>query len=283
METFAYRNILVATDYSDLSENAVVTASAICRKQKATLTLLHVVKDAPEYTPMAEFHPAQNYTAEMKQAAKAQLHHLGDRIREEFSIPVDEIVAYGEVVKQIVKTIETVHPDLVVIGTHGASGVRQFFIGSTAYRVIKHTRFPVLTVPGKGDWTTFRNILFPIRLVPDALKKYDIARPMIRTDDPFIHILGLSMESDPESVHGVFDLEEEMESRLTEDRVKFDVSFQRCHNYADKILEVAGKRHPDLIMIIATIDRSKGEFFIGPFSQQILNHATVPVLCVRTA
>jgi nucleotide-binding universal stress UspA family protein len=38
----------------------------------------------------------------------------------------------------------------------------------------------------------------------------------------------------------------------------------------------------DLIVIIATLDKTKGEFFIGPFSQQILNHAKVPVLCIRT-
>ncbi|HNY00945.1 MAG TPA: universal stress protein [Bacteroidales bacterium] len=281
MENNSFTKILVATDYSDLSENAVNTASALCRKHHAALTLLHVVRDAPEYTPMAEFHPAQSYTAEMKQAAKAQLHHLGDRIREEYQIPVDEIVSYGEVVKQIVKTIREAGPDLVLIGTHGASGFRRFFIGSTAYRVIKHTQFPVLTVPGEGDWSTFRNILLPVRLVPDALKKYEVTRPIILTDQPMMHILGLSMESDPESVSEVYNLEEEMERRLEEDKVPYDVSFQRCHNYADKILEVAQKRHADLIVIIATIDKTRGEFFIGPFSQQILNHAKVPVLCVR--
>ena len=155
-------------------------------------------------------------------------------------------------------------------------------MGTTAYRVIKHTTFPVMTIPGTGDWTSFRKILFPIRLIPDALKKYDHIRPIIRTDKPTIHILGLSMESDPESVKGVFELEEDMEILLNEDRVTFDVSFHRCHNYADKILQSADEKQADLIVIIATIDKTKGEFFIGPFSQQILNHANVPILCVRT-
>src|SRR5512138_2945580 len=101
-----------------------------------------------------------------------------------------------------------------MIGTHGASGFRRFFMGSTAYRVIKHTTYPVMTVPGSGDWSSFRSILFPIRLIPDALKKYDHVRPILLRDHPTMQILGLSMDSDPETINPVFELEEELETRL---------------------------------------------------------------------
>jgi nucleotide-binding universal stress UspA family protein len=283
METIILRKILVATDYTALAENAVTTAAMICQKHDATLVLLHVVKNAPAYAPEQEFtfNPTLDYTKEMKIAARSELKHLGDRIRERYGIPVDEIVVYGEVVKEIVRVIDETRPDLVLIGTHGASGFRKFFIGTTAYRIVKHTKFPVMTIPGNGDWSRFRNILFPIRLIPDALKKYDYVRPIIRKDSPFLHIVGLSMESDPETIKSVFELEEELENRLFEDKVTYHVVFHRCTNYADQILDSASEVKADLIVIIATIDKSKGEFFIGPFSQQILNQARVPVLCVR--
>jgi len=282
MKTDAFKKILVATDYTELSENAVTAAAAMCQKQNATLTLLHIVKDAPAHTPEQEYHPTLDYTREMKIAARSQLRHFGDRIRDTYKIPVDEVVSYGEVVKEIVKSIQETSPDLFLIGTHGASGFRRFFIGSTAYRVIKNTNFPVMTIPGSGDWTQFRSIIFPIRLIPDALKKYDHVRPIILKDHPAMHLLGLSMESDPDAIKDVFELEEELEMRLREDEVNFDVSYHRCHNYADKILESASEKKADLIVIIATIDKTKGEFFIGPFSQQILNQAKIPVLCVRS-
>ena len=282
METIIYKKILVATDYTELSENAVNTASAICRKHNATLVLLHVVKNAPAFTPEEGYNPTLDYTKEMKVAARSELRHLGDRIRDKYKIPVDEIVSYGEVVKEIVNVIQETNPDLLLIGTHGKSGFRRFFIGSTAYKVIKHTKFPVMTIPGTGDWTSFSNILFPVRLIPDALKKYDVIRPIIKKDNPTLHILGLSMESDPDTANAVFELEEKLEEQLRADKVTFNESYHRCINYADKILEEAEKKKADLIVIIATIDKTKGEFFIGPFSQQILNHAKVPVLCVRS-
>lgn len=282
METVSFRKILVPTDYSESSENAVRTAAALCRKHHAAMTLVHVVKFAPEYTPPEEiFNPTQSFTQEMKMAARGELRHLGDRIREKYKIPVDEIVSYGEVVKQIVLAIQQAVPDLVLIGTHGKSGFRRWFIGSTAYRVIKHTNFPVMTIPGSGDWTHFRAVLFPIRMIPDALKKYDHVRPILLTDRPGMHLLGLSMDSDPGGLSDIAPLKEEIETRLHEDGITFDVTYRKCHNYADQILETATEMKADLIVIIATIDKSKGEFFIGPFSQQILNHADVPVLCVR--
>ena len=282
METISFRKILVATDYTELSENAVSTAAAICHKHNAILVLLHVIKNAPAFTPEEGYNPTLDYTKEMKTAARSGLRRVGDRIREQYKIPVDEIVSYGEVAKEIVKKIQDTRPDLVIIGTHGSSGFRRFFMGITAYKVIKHTTFPVMTIPGSGDWTTFRKILFPIRLIPDALKKYDHVRPIIQKDNPTLHLLGLRMDSEADKFTEIFELEEELEKRLIEDKVTFDVSFHRCQNYADKILEFSDEKKADLIVIIATIDKTKGDFFIGPFSQQILNHAKVPVLCIKT-
>jgi nucleotide-binding universal stress UspA family protein len=282
METTSFKKILVATDYTELSENAVTAASSLCQRQNASLILLHVVKNAPADAPQEEFHLTLDYTREMKTIAKNELKNLAESIRNKYGIGVEEIVSYGEVVKEINRIVQEKNPDLVLIGTHGASGFRRFFIGSTAYRVIKHTRFPVMTIPGEGDWTKFRNILFPIRLIPDALKKYDYIRPILRKDHSTLHLLGLTTDSEMNEMNEVMGLEEKLEARLQEDQVDFNITYHRCTNYADKILEVADEKSPDLIVIIATIDKTKGEFFIGPFSQQILNHAKVPVLCIRS-
>jgi nucleotide-binding universal stress UspA family protein len=292
MDAMLFKKILVATDYTALSENAVKTAAVMCQQHNAGLVLLHVVKNAPTDAREEDYNPTQDYTKNLKIAAKSEMRHLSEQVRNKYKIKVDEIVSYGDVVKEIVRIVQENNPDLVMIGTHGASGFRRFFIGSTAYRVIKHTQYPVMTIPGTGDWTGFRNILFPIRFIPDALKKYDCIRPILLKNSSTLHILGLSMEpeldelllpveSEHDRLNDVFALEEKLEVRLQEDQVNFDVIFHRCNNLAAKILETAEEKMVDLIVIVATMDKTMGDFFIGPFSQQILHHAKVPVLCVR--
>ena len=282
MKANTFNRILVATDYTDLAENAVRTAASICRKHKATLILLHVVKFAPVDRTPEEYHLILDYTTEMKQAAKLELKHLGDRIRETYRIPVDEIVTYGEVPKEIARISHEMKPDLVVLGTHGASGFREWFIGTTAYRVIKHTKAAVLTIPGTGDWTTFRSVLFPMRLVPHDMEKYDHLRPILLQDHSILHVLGLSMEGEDERMSEVFDLEEQLEQRLEEDGVSFDVTYHHCRHYADEILKAAKEKEAGLVVITTSLDKHVSEFFVGPYSQQVINHAKVPVLAIRS-
>jgi nucleotide-binding universal stress UspA family protein len=282
METYALKKILVATDYTEQAGNAVHTAATLCLKHDAVLTILHVVKDATAFTPADDFNPSLDYTRDMKIAAQSELFNYAQEIRERYRVRVEEVIAYGVVVQEITRMINESDPDLVVMGTHGASGFRRFFIGSTAYRVIKHTRYPVLTVPGNGDWTTLRKVLLPVRWVPDAVMKYDVVRPILQYDRSMLHILALSLEPEYKNLMERFTLGEELEKRLREDVVVYDISYQHTPDYDDAILQTATTVNADLIVIVASIDKTKRELYIGPFSQQILNHAKVPVLCVRT-
>lgn len=270
---------MAATDYTELSENAVRTASALCRKHDAELVLFHVVENAVAFD---EHHLDLDYLKELKNFSRSQMRSLGDKIRKEYQVKVSEIVSYGDVVKEIINAAQDAKPDLILAGMHGTSGFRRFFIGSTAYRLIKHTKFPVLTVPGEGDWTVFKNILFPVRLIPGALEKYDHIRPILRQDKSLLHVLGLTRDSSGDKLTDIVDLEHKLEARLNKDGVDFEMSYDHCHNYAECILETAEKKMADLIVISATLEFAFREFFIGPFSQQIISHAKVPVLCIRT-
>jgi nucleotide-binding universal stress UspA family protein len=281
MKANTFKKILVATDHTDFSENAVNTGAVICQQQNAKLILLHIVEDVSLYTPSEVDHVNLEYGIQLKNAATIHLTKLSQKIREKYGIQVKEIVAFGGVVKEILHTIHEKNPDLVLIGTHGTSGFRNFFIGSTAYRVIKHTKFPIMTIPGEGDWTKFRNILFPIRHVPNALKKYDVIRPIIRSNNSMVHVLGLALDSEADKMQDVVKLVHKLEDRLKEDEVNYEIAYDQCHNYADAILTVAGKKKADLIVITATLDHTIREFFINPFSQQVINHAKIPVLCIR--
>jgi len=280
METLSFETILAATDYTELSENAVRTASLMCRKHNAALILVHVVESAA--VPYDEHHFDLDYTKELKKAAGNQLKRLADDIRSNYRIPVTDMVRYGDVAGEILRVVKEHKPGLVVIGTHGTSGVRRFFIGSTAYRIIRSSGSPVMTVPGTGDWSSFTHILFPVISNSRALEKYDLVSPIIRKDHSKLHVLGLSMEADFRKLNEVKEIGKKLEERLHGDGVAYDAVYDRCHHYADSILETAEQKQATLIVITANVESDFRAFFIGPFAQQIINHAKVPVLCIMS-
>jgi len=172
--------------------------------------------------------------------------------------------------------------DLIVMGTHGASGAREFFLGSNAYNVIKNTNIPVLTIPGKKKVKEFKKILFPIRAANGILEKYNFIAPLIEKNQAELVILGLSLESE------IFNMEDrrneifELGRRLGLNDTSFRSQFFICKNYAKKVLEIARKEKADLIAINASLDYNWRQFFVGPYTQQVVNHSKIPVLSYRS-
>ncbi len=281
METTPLKKILVATDFTELAENAVKTASFICQRQNATLILLHVIEDVVLYSQPEIDHLTLNYLPQLKDSTKKKLKQIGNSLRKKYHIKVSEIATSGDIPAETCRIAQDRNADLIIIGTHGTSGFRRFFIGSTTYKVIKYSKIPVMTVPGEGDWISFTKILFPIRLVPKALEKYSYIRPIIQRNNSTLYILGLATDGPIDNMYNIFGLGDQLEERLRQDQVKFEVFFDQCNDYAERILAKAEKTRADLIVITATLDVNLTNFFIGPFTQQIINHAKVPVLCIR--
>jgi nucleotide-binding universal stress UspA family protein len=64
------------------------------------------------------------------------------------------------------------------------------------------------------------------------------------------------------------------------DTVQYAVSYSYSKNIGEEVLDRADKTAPDLLVVSSTVDVANKQFFIGPFSQRIINHARMPVLCV---
>jgi nucleotide-binding universal stress UspA family protein len=70
-------------------------------------------------------------------------------------------------------------------------------------------------------------------------------------------------------------------NRITEDDVECNSEVHNCENVAREVLDIANAVKTDLIVITATLDNSLKDFFLGPYTQDIVNHAKVPVLSIR--
>ena len=276
------KNILVPTDFSELSGNALTTAIAMCKRHNATLHLLHVVDNRYFIVPHEASVTANYLMPELEKSGMDRLVELADKINAKHNIRTETHLENGNPSDVIGKKALEVKCELIVMGTHGASGLREFFIGSNAYAVIKNTPVPVLTIPGKKKIKEFKRILFPIRASKGIVDKYDFILPIIEKNDAELIIAGLSLPDEPYNLDPLNEEVRELGSLLRLNNTKFRSEHFVCKNYAKKVLELAKKEKAGLIVINASLDYKWRQFFVGPYTQQVVNHAKVPVLSFRT-
>jgi nucleotide-binding universal stress UspA family protein len=279
----AIRKILLPTDFSEVAENAIHTAVAICTRQGAALVLAHVVVDQfPLLSTEAGALPL-DATTDYEEAAAEALSELARPLKERFEIPVSTLVLRGDPATELCQWSGANDVDLIVMGSHGASGLREFFMGSNAYRVVKHASCPVMTLPGTNRWIEFRRILFPIRLVPEALSKYDVIRPIIRGNNSSLIIAGVVKRGDEGGASIMEQLLGAAAKKMKEDDVNFQSEVHLAEDVAKHVIHLSETENPDLLVITATFesDHPIRDFFIGPYTQQIVNHCKCPVLSIR--
>ena len=264
------KTILVPTDYSEASRNALETAIAIAEKNNARLQLLQI-NDAANRSDEATLI-----------SAKQICHALAEGIRQKNGIQTDVIFAEGYIGPTIVKTAFEVKADIVIMGAYGASGYRDFFIGSNSYYVIKYASCPVLTIPEGKKWRDFNKVLFPVRPVLGRIKKFQLIHDLIGKNEDHcdLEIFGISIERKENDVKQVSEMARELNAKLRNAAINFGVSYSNNRNVAEDVLDKADKMNADLIIVSGTVDISNKQFFVGPFSQRIINHARIPVLSV---
>lgn len=281
MESLNIQKILVPVDFSEASLNALQTAVAMSKRHQAALVLVHIIN--PDSVLVFQEGGlifdirTDDYVNRMSQ----KLEDLLNQAQTDTEQPCTGLVKSGATVEAIVKTAEEEGVDLIVMGAHKVSGLREFLIGTTAFSILKQAHCPVLTVPAEGKWLDFNKIIFPVRPVISALNKYCFSRTIIQKNKAELIIMGVLEYF---GKHTVGPLEEEtnqLVNLVRGDGVRMKRDFYYCSSIAQTILEKARSFQADLLIVTANLDVQLKDFFIGSFARQIVNHATMPVLLIR--
>lgn len=140
------RNILYPTDFSRGSDAAAAAAADLSQKYGARLHVLHIIydisRDGPWFTPGAD---ADEMYRDVKNGALDEI----ERVRAEHFPALENVattVKVGSAFEDIIGYCKENSIDLIVMGTHGKTGLDRIIFGSTAQRVVRRAKCPVLTV-----------------------------------------------------------------------------------------------------------------------------------------
>ena len=143
------RAILLPTDFSECARRAVPVAAEFARLLGARVVCLHVVEPLVQptvgWTPLAEPVPSAELGGQLEETAARDLPAFSKS--EEFEgLEVEDVIARGEPAAEIVRAAEEHGAGLIVISSHGRTGLGRILFGSTAESVVRHARCPVLVV-----------------------------------------------------------------------------------------------------------------------------------------
>jgi universal stress protein A len=143
----AFKKLLIATDFSEIATRALLRGIEIARFADASVVLLHVVENTwyPGTFGVGPM-PLPDFEMQIKGAARERM----ETLRKEFvpqGMSCRTLLSDGVPWSEIVRTARDEKVDLIVVATHGFTGLKHALLGSQAERVVRHAPCPVLTVP----------------------------------------------------------------------------------------------------------------------------------------
>ena len=149
MEYPKYKKVLFCTDFSENSDYAFEFAYGIAKRDEGLLYILHVVTENPNKIYVRNMCDIE----EIRKIQKGIPEDLDNKYKERYVKKMDNGIKYEIVTKsgredaEILKFAKDEKVDIIVMGTHGRTGIEHVFFGSDAEKVLRHSPFPVFIIP----------------------------------------------------------------------------------------------------------------------------------------
>ena len=198
------KHVLYATDFSGHSSAALPYASSIARKSGGKVTAVHVVSPGPLGGDFPG-HAWQAVVAQGIREAQVAMQRLKPQCGD---VEVQTRVSYGSVWSELAAIVRDESIDLIVVGTHGRTGISKAVLGSVAEKIFRHAPCPVLTVGPNvcGEVQSvvdLHSILFPTDFSPESKAALPYAVSLAREHRArlyLLHVVAPDADADEESL-----------------------------------------------------------------------------------
>lgn len=283
-KVITFDNILFATDFSKESNGALPYALSIAHKYGSRIFAAHVLAPPPLGNfPTIE---VQALAAQALREAHEYVKALAPRLE---GVPHEALLKKGEIWDELSAIANEKNIDLIVLGTHGRSGVSKFLIGSVAERIFRQSKCPVLTVGPNvsgepGCIADIHTILCPVDFTAESLAAFPYAISLAQENQARLYLMNVTPSP-------VYDFEKASLITHLKALVPGDAklwcepkAFVESGDPADRILEQAEELGVDLIVLgirpVSTLAGTRTHLGTAT-AYKIVSRAICPVLSVR--
>lgn len=275
------KKIIVPTDLSPHTDAALSVAVDIARQSGATIQLLHAVVyplPMPNYgynmtVSMDTDRTATEYQ-EIEQQAETALRQFVNHPAYRGVIITPTLITNGQ---GLVSTVTEQLADLIVMASEGASGLAEFLFGSNAEAIVRSAHCPVLVVKRPTTQFNPNNIVCALDLDDRLKAPWHYPFPMGEHGlHQFLYVTTPTDNRDPEAVRDWIG-----ELVRSKGISKFDITLRPAQNAPDGITRYANEVNADLIVLFTHGHKGIRHLLAGSVAEDVLNHATMPVLVMR--
>lgn len=276
------KKILVPTDFSEQAENALRVAADIARKHQSEIYLLHML-ELPMQLVDGATGGSKSDLPEALFFMKLAHQKFENMMNADFlkGITVHETAEFDGAFDGIMDYAKKYEANLIVMGSHGASGLQELFIGSNTEKVVRNSEIPVLAIKKRHNPFEIHNFVYALDFKAENHNAFRQAIAFAKVNNVTLHTLYVNTPGDFRTTHEV---EAVMQAFMDEEKEKLEDYTLNIYNdvsIESGILHFAEMINSGLIGIGTHGRKGLAQYFNNSLSTGIVNHAKRPVITFK--
>jgi len=268
------KKILVPCDFSDTALQAFRYACEIATVSKGEIYLLNIIELPSIHTSL--FVPAQAYESVFLKGIKLKAHRNFEKMKAKWAgkVKVHLSLEQGSVTTTIKKFVDRKRIDLIVMGTHGSSGIKEYAVGSNTEKIVRASKVPVIAIKKSVSISSIKNLILPIKI--EASKKLTTSVKALQSLlKAQLHLLYVNTPSN-------FIPDRHTEPKLIEFARQHELKNCSIHIYNDideeeGIINFSAKFKNKMIAMATHGRTGINHLMTGSITEDVVNHIDCPI------
>ncbi|MFY9243349.1 MAG: universal stress protein [Polaribacter sp.] len=275
------KKIIVPIDFSQHSEYALKSAALLSKKTEVTIYALHMLDLQQVNFAQSPGYSQENAVFLLKLAEKRIKKFLQKDFLE--GIKVVPIIKHYKIFSEINEIAKEIGADFIIMGSHGASGLKEFFMGSNTEKVIRYSDTPVLVVKDEIHDINFTDVVFATDFSEESIPAYKRMLSSLEFLNARKHLLFINLPSEkfkttPEMDYLATNFLMQAEGNI--DRL-INVNFVCAKSIEEGVFTFSNAVGADLISLVTHARKGLSHVFSGSISEDISNHSALPIITFK--
>lgn len=251
----------------------------IAKKTRAEIQVMHIVDTPANWVNMGvEKEKQYPETHDRLAEARIKLNEAVSRFRDE-GIIARPVLVHNLDVESIPDYVKDEDLDLIIMGSHGARGIKEFTVGSNAQKVLRAARKPVLIVKQKPSYNSIKDVVFASNFEKKWSRHFEKVLTFAEAFDARIHLLYINTPYDFKETHEMDVLFDSYYSSCAEGTCTKHI--YNASNEESGIKYFLETKKPDVFAIVTEGRSAFSQIFSPSLTEKIVNHLDVPVLSIN--